>query len=47
MPGRIEQTIFRPGIVRYQAPKTWKMEDGGYVLPLQSTETIVTLRGSR
>jgi hypothetical protein len=44
---RIEQTISRPSIVRYQAPTAWKMENGAYVLPLQSTETIVTLRGNK
>jgi hypothetical protein len=44
---RMEQTISGPGIARYQAPRTWKMEAGAYILPLQSTETIVTLRGGR
>jgi hypothetical protein len=35
------------GLLQYEPPRAWKMENGAYVLPLQSTETIVTLRGNK
>ena len=43
----IEQTVSGPRVARYTAPDSWKVDGGAYVLPLQTTETIVTLHGSR
>jgi hypothetical protein len=41
---RVEQTANLPGALPYQAPASWRIDAGAYVLPLQATETVVELQ---